>query len=485
MRYEDVPAMNDDDARLWEWLAALGAGAEADHAAVALARAIVAIAGAERAFVALADEAGRVEEAWGADLDGLAIANAAQRVSSELVAAALRSDGPVYLREARSAAGTGSRLAIASPARAVVVVEHRFAPARFDGVDAARAARWATCASLLARRTPELAAVELTGPAALAAYATASSTSVPLRAARRSFPTILGESPALARALARLDAAIDSDLPVLITGETGAGKEVFARALHEHGARASRPFVAVNCASIPDALFEAELFGHARGSFTGAERARGGLIARAQGGTLLLDEIGDLPLPRQASLLRALETRRFRPVGSDDEQPFDVRIVAATNRDLARLVREGTFRQDLLFRLQVLEIPIPPLRARAEDIPLLARAFLTPDLEIAPQGLAALAAYGWPGNVRELMHQMQRLGALKVARIDVEHLPREIRGSLRDRPRSITRAETERDEVARALAISGGNITHAAARLGLTRHGLKKRMLRLGMRAKN
>jgi DNA-binding NtrC family response regulator len=392
-----------------------------------------------------------------------------------------------------------------------VVVEHRFVPGRFDSVDEARTARWATCASLLARASSPTQAPgvegahhhQLTGPAALftAGQPNASTTSVPLREARRTFPTILGESPPLRRALARLDAAIDSDLPVLITGETGAGKEVFARALHDFGPRASRPFVAVNCAAIPDTLFEAELFGHARGSFTGAERARAGLIARAQGGTLLLDEVGELPPLRQAALLRALETRRYRAVGSDDEQPFDVRIVAATNRDLDRAVRDGHFRQDLLFRLQVLEIAVPALRAHPEDIPLLARAFLERSgirAEIAPRALAALTAYAWPGNVRELEHQMQRLAALGVARLEVEHLPREIRAAAAlPRPRAsavdaygsraasgaVARADTERDEVARALAACGGNITHAATRLGLTRHGLKKRMLRLGMRA--
>jgi transcriptional regulator with PAS, ATPase and Fis domain len=274
---------------------------------------------------------------------------------------------------------------------------------------------------------------------------------------------------------------------VLLTGETGVGKEVFARALHDFGPRAARPFVAVNCAAIPDALFEAELFGHARGSFTGAERARPGLIARAQGGTLLLDEIGELPPLRQATLLRALETRCFRPVGSDDEQPFDVRIVAATNRDLEREVQDGRFRQDLLFRIQVLEVAIPALRDRPEDVPLLAKAFLASAgsrAEIAPPAMALLTGHAWPGNVRELEHQMQRLGTLGLARIEPEHLPREIRASSpRVRATVASREDAERAEVARALADNRGNITHAALHLGLTRHGLKKRMLRLGMRA--
>ncbi len=267
------------------------------------------------------------------------------------------------------------------------------------------------------------------------------------------------------------------------------GKEVFARALHDMGPRAARPFVAVNCAAIPDALFEAELFGHARGSFTGADRARPGLLARAQGGTLLLDEVGELPPLRQATLLRALESRRYRSVGSDDERVFDARIVAATNCDLEKAVQAGQFRQDLLFRLQVLDIRIPPLRDRPDDIPMLARTFLeraAGPTELSSGALAALTAHAWPGNVRELEHQMQRLSTIGAARIALEHLPRDIRAARRPSRRSLperSREEVERDDVAHALAATGGNITHAAARLGLTRHGLKKRMLRLGMRA--
>ena len=159
-----------------------------------------------------------------------------------------------------------------------------------------------------------------------------------------------------------------------IVGETGTGKELFARALHEMGRRARFPYVAVNCGAIPEALFEAEFFGHARGSFTGAERARRGLLAASERGTLLLDEVGELPAMRQASLLRALESKKYRAVGSDDEQSFDVRIVAATHRDLAKAADEGTFRRDLLFRLNVVEIRVPPLRDREGDIEMLAAA---------------------------------------------------------------------------------------------------------------
>jgi transcriptional regulator with PAS, ATPase and Fis domain len=292
----------------------------------------------------------------------------------------------------------------------------------------------------------------------------------------------------MTRALARLSAAVDSELPVLVLGETGSGKELFARALHELGRRAARPFVALNCGAVPDALFEAELFGHARGSFTGAERARPGLVARAEKGTLFLDEIGELPLLRQAALLRALESRRYRPVGSDEEIPFDVRIVAATNRDLEACVADRTFRQDLLYRLNAVSIRVPPLRERIEDLTALCRSFLDQagsDAELSPEAKAALAGYAWPGNVRELEHLMQRLASLKTKAISIDHLPRPLRARVvaLPAPRAATTPAGERAEVERAMTESGGNISRAAVALGLTRHGLKKRMVRLGMRA--
>jgi two-component system response regulator HydG len=317
----------------------------------------------------------------------------------------------------------------------------------------------------------------------------APTTVLPVTSAR-SFPGIVGASAALTKALRRLEAAIDVELPVLVVGETGVGKELFARALHDHGARAERAFVAINCAAIPDALFEAELFGHARGAFTGADRPRSGLLARAEGGTLLLDEIGELPLLRQAALLRVLESRRYRSVGSDEERSFDVRIIAATNRDLESAVLEGSFRRDLLYRLNAVEIRVPPLRERRGDVLLLLESFLARSATRAVLTAAAktaLEGYGWPGNVRELEHVAQRLAASKLARIDVVHLPRPIRSNKasRQEPEDERPASTgdPRDEVRSALERAGGNISRAAATLGLTRHGLKKRMVRLGLRA--
>jgi len=454
--------------------------------------------GAERAFVAAVDDAGAAREAWGVDLDGLPLAEAQARLPADLVIAALAREEPIYQRDVSTAGGRGARLAVAGGAagggRAVVILEHRFAPGAFDRVAAGDARRWATLAAVLlrvgARGAPASAPDDVDTSAPLAS-APALTTAFPITAPRRSFPGIVGRSPALLRALARLEVALDGELPVLIVGETGSGKEVFARALHDLGPRASRPFVAVNCGAIPDSLFEAELFGHARGSFTGADRARPGLVARAHGGTLFLDEIGELPLLRQAALLRVLQERRYRPVGGDEELPFDARVVAATNRDLERAVAERAFRQDLYYRLNAVEIRVPPLRERAEDVSELARSFLAragSQAALAPAVLAALEDHAWPGNVRELEHVMARLSLLRVPVIESEHLPRQLRAAppgasaVRAAPPRAVEVDP-RVEVERALAAAGGNISHAAARLGLTRQGLKKRMVRLGMRS--
>ena len=480
-----VPAIPSDDP--WAWVATVGGGAPLGDAALELARFVLRASGAERAFVVIAGDAG-VERAWGADLEGHAVGDAEKRVPLELVLSARGRAGVVYQRSVATAGGAGSRLAAAATAgerSAVVVLEHRFVPARFDAVTEESVRLWTTCASLLARLAgagPASATARANQPSIAGAPrgARVEATLQPSLEARREFPTILGASAALRQALARLDAAIDGELPVLVVGETGVGKELFARAVHDHGARAAMPFLAVNCAAIPDALFEAELFGHARGSFTGADRARAGLFAQAEGGTLFLDEIGELSLARQATLLRVLEARRYRPVGADEERAANVRIVAATNRELAAAVAAGTFRQDLLYRLDVLRVRVPPLREREGDVPLLVRHFLAgAKSELSPRALARLASYDFPGNVRELQHIVQRLAALRVARLEVAHLPREIRAVeevAEDAPAA------ERREVERALSAAGGNISRAAQALGLTRHGFKKRMVRLGMR---
>ena len=250
-------------------------------------------------------------------------------------------------------------------------------------------------------------------------------------------PDIIGESPALNDALEQVREAAASNVNVLIVGETGVGKELFARALHANSPRGTAPFVTVDCTTLPETLVEAHLFGHARGAFTGADRARDGLLAAADGGTLFLDEVGDLPLPVQGAFLRALELRRFRPVGEVREVRSDFRIVAATNRDLDDMARMDLFRSDLRFRLRGMTITVPPLRRRVEDIPLLAAHMLhdfclrhnLPRKELAAGCLEALTAYAWPGNVRELAHALERActAAGGGDQVFARHLPTEIR----------------------------------------------------------
>jgi DNA-binding NtrC family response regulator len=497
--------MPDRDAPLWSWLNDAAAGIPREEAVVRLLRRLRELCVAERVLLAISDACGRPRQAWAVDLDGFALDSALSRFDLEFVQRAGDANATLYQRDIETVGGRGSRLAIAAPPaaseqRCVLLIEHRFKVGAFDGISAEAAARFAILAGLAIRLDqPEVGVVAASAadhnsskrldsePLALE---TGLTTALPASGPRRDFGPIVGESRALRSALAKLETAVNSDLPVLILGETGTGKELFARALHEHGSRARAPFVALNCAAVPDLLFESELFGHTRGAFTGAERARSGLIARAEGGVLFLDEMAELPLARQASLLRVLESRHYRPVGSDEERPFDVRIVAASNRPLDAEVARGKFRQDLLFRINVLELYVPALRERAEDIPVLIRAFLDrydSKIAIAPEAMSALESYPWPGNVRELEHQIQRLLALGVPRIERAHLPRGLRlvGPRQARGDASPGAVVPLDlraEVERALRLAEGNITHAAQALGLTRHGLKKRMLRLGLR---
>jgi two-component system response regulator HydG len=229
--------------------------------------------------------------------------------------------------------------------------------------------------------------------------------------------TLIGRSAGIQAVTDLIRRVAATSVSVLVLGETGTGKELVARAIHAESARRASPFVAVNCAAVPEALLESELFGHVRGAFTGATQTRRGLFIEANGGTLLLDEIGDMPLPLQAKLLRVLETGEVRSVGSDAPRSTDVRIVAATHRDLPAHVRGGKFRQDLFFRLNVVAISIPALRERREDIPLLLEHFLkksrdrfprTPALAFAPDALKVLVDYHWPGNVRQLENLVDR-----------------------------------------------------------------------------
>jgi len=249
--------------------------------------------------------------------------------------------------------------------------------------------------------------------------------------ARYSFGHLLGKSAVMQRLFGLLERLAASSSTVLIQGESGTGKELVARALHYHSARRRHPFVPVNCAALPAGLLESELFGHAKGAFTGAQVARRGLFLEASRGTLFLDEIGDMPLDMQAKLLRVLEQRQIRPVGSDREVAVDVRVLAATNQDLAGAVQQGAFREDLYYRLCVMPVEVPPLRAHREDIPLLAETFVQRQVtdnklgprRFTPKALHCLEQYDWPGNVRQLSHVIERAVTLSNGEwIDVEDL---------------------------------------------------------------
>lgn len=316
--------------------------------------------------------------------------------------------------------------------------------------------------------------------------------------ARSDEPQLLGVSEAMREVQKRLGRAAGGNSTVLITGETGTGKEIAARVLHRTSARASGPFVAVNCAAIPDDLLESEMFGHAKGAFTGAQGDRRGRVEEAHGGTLFLDEVGDMPLPMQAKLLRVLQERQITPLGMNRVVAVDVRVVAATHRDLASMVDAGTFRQDLLFRLNVIPLHMPPLRERVADILPLAEHFLAgAATDIARKHLSAdaqrmLATFAWPGNVRELANAIERASALSVGQVltrdDFSFLTATrgsaddaISSTLLELPLAQAVARLERALIVQALSASGGNRAEAARRLGISRQSLYTRMPSLDM----
>lgn len=316
-----------------------------------------------------------------------------------------------------------------------------------------------------------------------------------LRAENTSRPghgELVGQSVAMARVRELVDRLADSDVTVLIRGESGTGKELVARALHQQGRRSEGPFVAVNCGALPEQLLESELFGHVRGAFTDARAARPGLMVTAHGGTLLLDEIGDMPFGMQVKLLRAIEDRRVRPVGGDSDVPWDARVLAASHHDLERAVKEGRFRQDLFFRLNVVEFELPSLRARADDILLLAQHFLDragPDRRVrslAPEAAQRMLVYGWPGNVRELRNCIDRAIALgRFDQVTVEDLPDRIAKPITDKSAEeallpeqfVTLDVLEKMYVARVLRSVGDHRATAAQILGIDRKTLYRKLL--------
>jgi two-component system response regulator HydG len=317
-----------------------------------------------------------------------------------------------------------------------------------------------------------------------------------LRAEDR-FHGMIGASAAMRRVFDLIENAAQSDAPVILYGESGTGKELVARAIHEAGKRHQQPYVKVNCAALNESLLESELFGHVKGAFTGAFREREGRFEAANSGDIFLDEIGDLPLSTQVKLLRVLEEKVVERVGDNRPIQVDVRIISATNRDLARLIEGGTFREDFFYRINVIPIWMPPLRERVEDIPLLADSFFRrlqmksgkPIEGISSAALDVLAAYGWPGNVRELKSAFEyAFVACQGRSIEPSHLPPHLLGA-----RTVATAPAEpaesldqlkKQRLVKALKEAGGNQSEAARRLGISRTSVWNQMKRFNLDAK-
>jgi DNA-binding NtrC family response regulator len=308
---------------------------------------------------------------------------------------------------------------------------------------------------------------------------------------------IIGRAPLMLRLLDRVNTIATSHAPVLVTGESGSGKELVARALHERGPRRGKPFVAVNCAAFPETLLEAELFGHERGAFTGAVKRRDGRFRGAHGGTLLLDEVAEMSLPAQAKLLRVLQEGTMEPLGTNESVPVDVRVISATHRDLKSRISSGLFREDLYYRLNVLSVDVPPLRERTGDLPLLVQYFLDklrraqkPPARVSAAAWAALAKFPFPGNVRQLGHAIEHALVLtRDGEIRPEHLPRDIVEADRaddpagavPRPLATALKEFEREYLQRALLQADGKRTLAAEILGISRKNLWEKLRMHGM----
>jgi two-component system response regulator HydG len=321
-----------------------------------------------------------------------------------------------------------------------------------------------------------------------------------LEAAQR-FRGIIGNSAPMRRVFDLIANVAATDATVLIAGESGTGKELVARSLHEHSARAGKPFVAINCGALTETLLESELFGHERGAFTGADVRRRGLFEEAAGGTLFLDEVGEMAASTQVRLLRVLQERHVRPVGSNQARPVDVRVVAATNRDLDEEVRQRRFREDLFYRLNVVSLELPPLRSRGEDVLLLAHHLLgkhasrlgKTGLRFAENALDALASYDFPGNVRELENAVERAAIMTSGELVTLHeLPLQFRGGRSSRPHlrvaaldlsfGEARLRFERDYLERVLDQCGGNVSQAARRAGMDRSNFRRLLDRHGVR---
>jgi serine/threonine-protein kinase PknK len=491
---------------------------------------VIELTDAERGFLLLEDETGELVVKVARNIDQKTLETAEFELSRSIARQAAAGGEPIItidaagdtrFREALSVSDLHLRSVIAVPlvvkGRAVgtIYADHRLRKGAFDDDDvkivldfaeqAAIAVENARLLAELRRRERQVEALNRRLEVELAARGEElSGMKQELRenrealAVRYDYRNIVGRTPRMLELFRLLDRLTDTALPIVIQGESGTGKELVARAIHFNGPRKSQPFVSENCAAIPETLLESTLFGYGRGAFTGAERDTRGLFEIADGGTLFLDEVGEMSPGMQGKLLRVLQEGEFRRVGSERTRKVDVRVVVATNRDLARMVEEGKFRQDLYFRLAVARIALPPLRERREDIPLIVEHLLAKHAgspgqpqarkPLEPAALARLVSYRWPGNVRELENELLRAHALSGARIGVGDLSPAIAASgdaeaalptdfdsLLLKPRV---ERLERSLLREALGRSGNNQTKAAELLGLSRFGLQKKLKR-------
>ena len=490
---------------------------------------VIELTDAERGFLLLEDEQGKLEVKVARNIDQRTLETAEFELSRSIAHQAAAGGEPIVtidaagdarFREALSVSDLHLRSVLAVPlsikgrVAGTIYVDHRLRKGAFDQDDvrlvldfaeqAAIALENARLLAELRRRERQVEALNRRLEVELAARREElSGIKQELRdnrealAVRYDYRNIIGRTPRMLDLFRLLDRITDTTLPVVIQGESGTGKELVARAIHSNGPRRDRPFVGENCAAIPETLLESTLFGYVRGAFTGAERDTRGLFEVADGGTLFLDEVGEMSPGMQGKLLRVLQEGELRRVGSEHTRKVDVRILTATNRDLARMVEEGKFRRDLFFRLNVAQIALPPLRDRRDDIPLMVEHFLAKLAKAAgraapkpldPAALARLVAYRWPGNVRELENEITRADALSGDRIGLADLSPQVAAagdagaSAADDPDSLLlkpRVERlERSLLREALGRAANNQTKAAEILGLSRFGLQKKLKR-------
>ncbi|MFG0320177.1 MAG: sigma 54-interacting transcriptional regulator, partial [Planctomycetota bacterium JB042] len=487
------------------------------------------------AFVVLADKEGILETEVSRNFEGSAVQNPEVAVSRSIAQEVLATGEPVFsinarederFRAVQSIVNLGLRSVLCVPLRfrgetlGVVYIDNRLEAAVFSARDRDRLCAFADQVAVAISNARLIGELTESNRALAAARGRLENLNRDLRRtvldreaelasvrarlvgdddgdgeSRYDAVGIIGRSPAMRRVFDVLERVVDSDFPVLVEGESGTGKELMARAIHRLGPRRSEAFVSENCAALPETLLESELFGAVKGAFTGATNRRG-LLERANGGTLFLDEVSEMSPALQSKLLRFLQEGEFRPLGKTEPIRVDVRIISASNKDLRELAREGEFREDLFYRLNVLPVKLPPLRARKEDIPLLAERFTSrvalaagreaPALD--PAVIDAFGRYVWPGNVRELENEVRRLVTLSDDAITIDRVSSHIRegGSAADEPEAdadlnarISAMEVR--EIRRALAEARGNKSRAAAQLGISRFALNRKMEKHGI----